>query len=193
MCRGPLAVFSYHFKLDYVVSCCADWFFGVFSRFCSISRVFCFSQVEGFVFLCWICVSPVADAPTGPVGHYVILAGRGEMVDRPDLVGPHNSTDQSVFLGLDVDQVEHNTTLPCVQGRFTPCGVPDGLYGPSQIPPPVPGRYRSSTGNRMCVDAEIRETPASFVATEATVPRGGREGAVSDGAKSSRDGRGDGH
>ena len=47
------------------------------------------------------------NAPTGPVGHYVILAGRGEMVDRPDLVGPHNSTEQSVFLGLDVDQVEH--------------------------------------------------------------------------------------
>ena len=46
------------------------------------------------------------NAPTGPVGHYVILAGRGEMVDRPDLVGPHNSTEQSVFLGLDVDQVE---------------------------------------------------------------------------------------
>ena len=49
-------------QLDYAVSSCADWFFGVFSRFCSISRVFCFSRVEGFVFLCWICVSPVADA-----------------------------------------------------------------------------------------------------------------------------------
>ena len=47
------------------------------------------------------------NAPAGPVGHYVILAGRGEMVDWPDLVGPHNSTEQSVFLGLDVDQVEH--------------------------------------------------------------------------------------
>ena len=47
------------------------------------------------------------NAPTGPVGHYVIVAGRGEMVDRLDLVGPHNSTEQSVFLGLDVDQVEH--------------------------------------------------------------------------------------
>ena len=66
MCRGPLAVFSYHFKCHTVrlccQHCCADWFFGVFSRFCSISRVFCFSRVEGFVFLCWICVSPVADA-----------------------------------------------------------------------------------------------------------------------------------
>ena len=47
------------------------------------------------------------NAPTGPVGHYVILAGRGEIVDRPNLVGPHNSTEQSVFLELDVDQVEH--------------------------------------------------------------------------------------
>ena len=45
----------------------------------------------------------------------------------------------------------------------------------------------------MCVDAEIRETPASFVATKATVPRDGRKGAVSDGAKSCGDGRGDGH
>ena len=34
-------------------------------------------------------------------------------------------------------------------------------------------------------ETEIRETHTSFVATEATVPRGGREGAVSDGAKSS--------
>ena len=43
----------------------------------------------------------------------------------------------------------------------------------------------------MCVDAEISATPTSFVATVATVPRGGREGAPSDGAKSSGDGRGD--
>ena len=35
--------------------------------------------------------------------------------------------------------------------------------------------------------------PHHFAATEATVPRGGRQGAVSDGAKSSGDGRGDGH
>ena len=45
--------------------------------------------------------------PNCPVGHNVMLAGRGEMVDRPDLVGPHSSTEQSVFLRLDVDQVEH--------------------------------------------------------------------------------------
>ena len=39
-----------------------------------------------------------------------MLAGRGEMVDRPDLVGPHSSTEQSVFLRLYVDQVEHVPT-----------------------------------------------------------------------------------
>ena len=44
---------------------------------------------------------------SGPVGHFVSLGGRGEMVDRLDLVGPHNGTEQSVFLGLDVDQTEH--------------------------------------------------------------------------------------
>ena len=47
------------------------------------------------------------NAPTGPVGHDVILAGRGETVEWPGLVGSHNRTEQSVFLGLDVDQVEH--------------------------------------------------------------------------------------
>ena len=44
---------------------------------------------------------------SGPVGHFVSLGGRGEMVDRLDLVGPYKSTEQSVFLGLDVDQAEH--------------------------------------------------------------------------------------
>ena len=47
------------------------------------------------------------NASNGPVGHDVMLAGRGEMVEGPDLVGPHSSTEQSVFLRLDVDQVEH--------------------------------------------------------------------------------------
>ena len=47
------------------------------------------------------------NAPNGPVGRDVILAGRREMVDRPDPVGPHSRTEQSVFLRLDVDQVEH--------------------------------------------------------------------------------------
>ena len=46
-------------------------------------------------------------SPTGPVGHDVMLAGRMEMVDQPDPVGPHEETEQSVFLGLDAGQVEH--------------------------------------------------------------------------------------
>ena len=40
-------------------------------------------------------------------GPDVILAGRGETVDRPGLVGPQNRTEQSVFLRLDADQVGH--------------------------------------------------------------------------------------
>ena len=42
----------------------------------------------------------------GPVGQLVSSGGRGVMVDRLDLVGPYNSTDQSVSPGLDVDQAE---------------------------------------------------------------------------------------
>ena len=75
----------------------------------------------------------------GPVGHYVILAGRGEMVDRSDLVGPHNSTEQSVFLGLDVDQVEHvsaNIVHPGVK-MYRNQPVTDGPAGPDRTRRPV--------------------------------------------------------
>ena len=41
----------------------------------------------------------------GPVGPNVILAGRGETVERPGLVGPQSGIEQYVFLGLDVGQV----------------------------------------------------------------------------------------
>ena len=34
------------------------------------------------------------NSPTGPVGHDVMLAGRMEMVDQPDPVGPHGGTEQ---------------------------------------------------------------------------------------------------
>ena len=47
------------------------------------------------------------NGPNGLVGRDVMLAGRREMVDQPDLVGPHSKTEQSIFLRLDVDQVEH--------------------------------------------------------------------------------------
>ena len=79
------------------------------------------------------------NAPTGPVGHDVILAGRGEMVDWPDLVGPHSSTEQSVFLGLDVDQVEHvsvNIVHPGVT-MFRNQPVTDGPAGPDRTRHPV--------------------------------------------------------
>ena len=74
------------------------------------------------------------NGPNGPVGHDVMLAGRGEMVDRPDLVGPHSSTEQSVFLRLDVDQVEHvpaNIVLPGVK-MFRNQPVADGPAGPDR-------------------------------------------------------------
>ena len=79
------------------------------------------------------------NAPMGPVGHYVILAGRGKMVDQPDPVGPHNRTEKSVVLGLDVDQVEHvpaNIMDPGVKlYRYQP--VTDGPAGPDRTCRPV--------------------------------------------------------
>ena len=52
-------------------------------------------------------------SPPGPVGHDVLLAGRMEMVDQPDPVGPYEKTAQSVFLGLDAGQVEHLPLIKC--------------------------------------------------------------------------------
>ena len=78
------------------------------------------------------------NAPTGPVGHYVILAERGDMVDRLDLVGPHNSTEQSAFLGLDVDQEDVSTNIvhPGVQ-MYRNQPVTDGSAGPDRTSRPV--------------------------------------------------------
>ena len=56
------------------------------------------------------------------------------MVDRLDLVGPHNNTEQSVFLGLDVDQVEHvsaNIVHPGVK-MYRNQPVTDGPAGPDR-------------------------------------------------------------
>ena len=79
------------------------------------------------------------NAPNDPVGHNVMLAGRGEMVDQPDLVGPHSDTEQSVFLRLDVDQVEHisaNIVHPGVK-MFRNQPVTDGPAGPDRTRRPV--------------------------------------------------------
>ena len=79
------------------------------------------------------------NTPTGPVGHDVILAERGETVDRPDIVGPHSSTEQSVFLILDVDQVEHvpaNIVHPGVK-MFRNQPVADGPADPDRRRRPV--------------------------------------------------------
>ena len=69
----------------------------------------------------------------------MMLAGRGEMVDRPDLVGPDSGTEQPVFLRLDVDQVEHisaNIVHPGVK-IFRNRPVTDGPAGPDGTRRPV--------------------------------------------------------
>ena len=79
------------------------------------------------------------NAPAGPVGPDVILAGRGEPVEWPGLVGPHNRTEQSVFLGLDADQVGHvpaSIVDPDVM-MYQNQSVTDGLVGQDKTRRPV--------------------------------------------------------
>ena len=69
----------------------------------------------------------------------MILAGRGEMVDQPGLVGPQNRTEQSVFLGLDADQVGHvpaSTVDPDVM-MYRNQSVTDGPVGQDRTRRPV--------------------------------------------------------
>ena len=50
-------------------------------------------------------------------GYDLFVADRKEIADRPVLMVPHNGTEQSVFLGLDVERVEHapaHTMVPDV-------------------------------------------------------------------------------
>ena len=69
----------------------------------------------------------------------MMLAGRGEMVDRRDPVGPHSDTEQSVFLRLDVDQVEHVSANIVLHGvkMFRNQPVIDGPAGPDRTRRPV--------------------------------------------------------
>ena len=63
-----------------------------------------------------------------------MLAGRMEMVNRPDPVGPHSETEQSVYLRLDADQGEHiptNRVHPGVK-MFRTQPVADGPAGPDR-------------------------------------------------------------
>ena len=79
------------------------------------------------------------NGPNGTVGRDVMLAGRRDMVDRPDPVGPHSRTEQSVFLRLDVDQLEHipaNIVHPGVK-MFRNQPVADGPAGPDKTRHPV--------------------------------------------------------
>ena len=61
------------------------------------------------------------------------------MVDRLDLVGPYNSTDQSVFPGLDVDQAKHVPFIRRHPGamRYQNQPVADGPAGPVRTRRPV--------------------------------------------------------
>ena len=53
-------------------------------------------------------------SPPGPVGQHVLMAGRMEMMDQPEPVGPYEEMEQSVSPELDEGQVEH---LPSNQGQ----------------------------------------------------------------------------
>ena len=68
-----------------------------------------------------------------------MLAGRMEMVDQPDPVGPYEETEQSVFLGLDAGQVVHlppNKVHPGVEMSHTE-PVADGPAGRDRTRRPV--------------------------------------------------------
>ena len=73
------------------------------------------------------------------MGHDVILAGRGETVDRPGLVGPQNRTEHCVILGLDAGQVGHvpaSTVDPDVV-IYRSQSVPDDPLGQDKMLRPV--------------------------------------------------------
>ena len=76
---------------------------------------------------------------SGPVGQLVSSDGRGVMVDRLDLVGQYNSTDQSVFPGLDVDQAKHVPFIRRHPGAMMYQNQPvaDGPAGPDRTRRPV--------------------------------------------------------
>ena len=76
------------------------------------------------------------------------------MVERPDPVGPHSRTEQSVFLRLDVDQGEHipaNIVHPGVK-MFRTQPVADGPAGPARTRRPV------GTDGMYPVHDEVRPT-----------------------------------
>ena len=69
----------------------------------------------------------------------MILAGRGESVDWPGLVGPQNRTEHYVFLGLDAGQVGHvptSTVDPDVV-MYRSQSVPDDPLGQDKMLRPV--------------------------------------------------------
>ena len=84
------------------------------------------------------------NAPNDPVGHDVMLAGRGEMVDRPDRVGPHSNKEQSVFPRSDVDQVEHISAKLVHPGVKMSGSQPvtDGPAGPDRTRRPMGTEWR---------------------------------------------------
>ena len=67
-------------------------------------------------------------SPPGPVGQHVLMAGRMEMMDQPDPVGPYEEMEQSVSPGLDAGQVPPNQVPPGVE-MFHIQPVADGPAG----------------------------------------------------------------
>ena len=87
------------------------------------------------------------------------------MLDRPDPVGPHRSTEQSVFLRLDVDQVEHRSAnivhLGVEMFRIQP--VDDGPTGPDRRRCPVgtDGRHTVHDEDRSMAGGPVGRFPDS--------------------------------
>ena len=103
----------------------------------------------------------------------MMLAGRGELVDRQDRVGTHSNTEQSVFLRSDVDQVEHisaNIVHPGVNmSRSQP--VTDGPAGPVRTCRPVGTEWRGA--NMTIPDHVTMEQRSGMSAARCHIPPDG--------------------
>ena len=70
-------------------------------------------------------------SPPGPVGQHVRMAGRMEMMAKPDPVGPYEEMEQSVYPELDEDPGKHLPSIQVLSGveMFQIQPVDDGPAG----------------------------------------------------------------